>query len=207
MCLWDPLHNWNGSSLSPGGASLWLEIKGKINTVRNGFVQFEAPLKLIKFHLQSQGTFIITEIWIWSQPKSERGATQEFGLRSPLTLWGHCLRWHHEFQGNLWLFPAFSPYFQFGVVLVTSLSCDTTGTFSSVLYLLHGFIPHIFHCIFIPILPCSLLLLPLPDYHLKCVQTKADSSAALGNLTHHSSEAERFLLFPSSPTPAKMCLN
>lgn len=30
MCLWDPLHNWNGlSSLSPGAASLWLKKKGK----------------------------------------------------------------------------------------------------------------------------------------------------------------------------------
>lgn len=95
-------------------------------------------VRLTKFHLQSQGTLIITEICIWSQPEPVPGTTQGFGHIhwSPLTLWGYCLRCNQKSQGKLCLFPAFFPYFQFGAVLITSLSCDTTGTFSSVLYFL-----------------------------------------------------------------------
>lgn len=95
-------------------------------------------VRLTKFHLQSQGTLIITEICIWSQAEPVPGTTQGFGHIhwSPLTLWGHCLRCNQKSQGKLCLFPAFFPYFQFGAVLITSLSCDTTGTFSSVLYFL-----------------------------------------------------------------------
>lgn len=78
MCLWDPRHSWNGSAHCSQEKlhSDWKKKKKEKNKHSQEWFctvwGTNEMVRLIKFHLQSQGSFILTEIWICSQPKPPR---------------------------------------------------------------------------------------------------------------------------------------